>query len=772
MSASAGKQPAPPGIYLPSGVGHVHSGYGTRHRMHSTTSRVDVGSGHRRAQSQGCLLGWADDVPSALHMTMGRTETTPQSPSAASRAAPEKVPKRYIPFSLRLCASLGVVWLAIQLLTSYPSLFLMFCYPVLFAAILEPMKVALWKVMWLVLVVSFSFLSQAIVELRENTFVERWKERLQSLVPFLRQIPVISDWDWVKCEMKSQNIPLAQAAVEQELAIPPDGHDGALKGEGDTPTSTGTCVPGPTHDAETGLAGTVVVESRTGRKDGYDTLPEFFPDDGRGAGAADERPRRSSTRSAWSSIFSSTVVWYAELAVKKVLLFLSIFLCLMTAGRIVVILGRIVLGTAEQIASDFPHYQKGAELRMKSLRDWIAQMTEAKLGRRMELPVNVLIVSEQFILEHASPFAVQVSQYMFQQVVPQTCMTTLFLVFLLWNPVKAEGQRKEIIELCFDYVKVKSVLSTSLGFLVGFSLYCCDLELYYAAGLLVAVANFVPNGALLCSVFPCIFALFDDRKWLSQVITALIVQICLINFFAFLVEPLFFGAAIEMHPIPAILGVTFFGYLWGIPGMMISIPILGAFRLMLAAWAKRAADEDVDAIVAMQDFLEGRWTTPASLGLEDEEKTGIYHERSASAFVEETCDEDGPGLQTVSTVDYISRSYRSCALRIRESYARHKVVIDGLFYLGMVYFLFSSWSDRVFGLNEPGAGGTPAMDQVLTASAAHVGNSTLKDAAANISVHLGAAANISGHLVPEHPPSRSAGLHLSHHLHHLHHGDH
>merc|ERR1712151_90320 len=113
----------------------------------------------------------------------------------------------------------------------------------------------------------------------------------------------------------------------------------------------------------------------------------------------------------------------------------------------------------------------------------------------------------------------------------------------------------------------------------------CGLDLYYAAGLLVAFANFIPNGALLCSVLPCIFALFDDRKSVSQVIFALVVQIFLINIFAFLVEPLFFGAAIDMHPIPAILGVTFFGYIWGVPGMLICIPILGAARLALASYA-------------------------------------------------------------------------------------------------------------------------------------------------------------------------------------------
>eukprot|EP00401_Gymnodinium_catenatum_P006212 CAMPEP_0117554826 /NCGR_PEP_ID=MMETSP0784-20121206/50955_1 /TAXON_ID=39447 /ORGANISM="" /LENGTH=519 /DNA_ID=CAMNT_0005352005 /DNA_START=218 /DNA_END=1774 /DNA_ORIENTATION=+ len=467
------------------------------------------------------------------------------------------------------------------------------------------------------------------------------------------------------------------------------------------------------------------VQSRT-HSDGYGLLTTWAPaSKPENPGAF--RSRRLSIEKVETSVHaarrrSSVVVIgntakiVGEKLLKKTVLFISIVLCLLTAGRVVVILGRIVLSTAEQIARDFPHYQKGFAYRVHTFKEWISTMTEAKLGKRVNIPVNINLLPESQILAYANDVAMIASRYIFQQVVPHTCITTLFLVFLLINPVKADGRSKDILELCSDYVKVKSGLSTVLGFLVGISLMLCDLELYYAAGLLVAFANFIPNGALICSVLPCIFALFDDRKYVKQVVSALTIQIGLINGFAFVVEPIFFGATIEMHPIPAILGVTFFGYVWGVPGMLISIPLLGAFRLVLAAWAKRAPEDDKATIQAIQGFIEGRWTVTSILSSPDADTIEVEEElssdnRSHSAMTMDT-------VSPASIAPEFTARLMDIMAWFGEKYKERKVCIDGLLYFALVFFLFSPWSDRVFGIT----GEAPSVQKVLHKASQSAGN--------------------------------------------------
>jgi len=576
-----------------------------------------------------------------------------------------------IPISFRVCAALGATWFTIQILTSYPSLFLMFCYPVMLAAILEPMKVSLWRFFWLCSLAIVATIQRVIRKFNARYAQAQDPNKGRSSASGSSNHQTVAESGAVAPEEVEDSIDADYMAILQNAA-----EESMAMEEADGMTMR--------------MRKSAIYKVAAGLPQGNCT--------------------------SWcTTTLSATALWYAELLMKKLLLVISILLCLLTAGRVLVILGQIIIHTAEQIAHDFPHYERGAQHRIQGLRDWLAALTEAKFGKRIEVSVDVLMIAEQQILGYANTFALSISQYMVQQVVPQTCITTLFLVFLLWNPVKAEGQRKEILELCSDYVKVKSMLSTILGFLVGLSLHLCGLELYYAAALLVAVANFIPNGALLCSVFPCIFALVDDRKKLGQVLWALIVEIVLINSFAFIVEPLFFGAAIEMHPIPAILGVTFFGYVWGMPGMLISIPILGACRLALAAFSNsKAPDDERAAMKAMQDFIEGHWTAAATLDVEQHEawpyeeadmedgfdgedenmrkgyghSTQVVDEQEAQVEEEQVASQDGPIMASI-------RAKSEC---VRVTYRERKVWIDGLLYLILVYFLFSSLSDRVFGI--------------------------------------------------------------------------
>merc|ERR1719161_2028506 len=398
---------------------------------------------------------------------------------------------------------------------------------------------------------------------------------------------------------------------------------------------------------------------------------------------------------------NSAATWCAQKMWKKMLLIVAILLCLATAVRVLVIIGHIILDAAEDIAQDFPHYQKGAQRRVEEVQGWVADLSEKEFGRRMQLPVANLLKTQDLLLNYVKSMTLSVLPAIFQHV-PQCCLSVLFVVFLLFCPVKAEGPRKEVLELCSDFVKVKSIISTVLGFCVGLSLKLCNLELYYAAGLLVAVANFVPNGALVCSIVPCIFAFFDDRKHLHQVITAAILQIALINGFAFIIEPIFIGGAVDMHPIPTILGVTFFGYVWGVPGMLISIPVLGTFRLALVAFARKARGEERSTIRSMQHFLEGRWTAASELPEEDQvyndlysnpsdPSGGVLHQGQASSI---------PGNIPEAHAEVEASSTLHSALQmLRERYQDRKVLLDGLLYFGLVFFLFSPWSDYVFGFS-------------------------------------------------------------------------
>jgi len=162
-------------------------------------------------------------------------------------------------------------------------------------------------------------------------------------------------------------------------------------------------------------------------------------------------------------------------------------------------------------------------------------------------------------------------------------------------------------------LKVKLLISAFTGLSVAIILWALDLDLPAAFGLLSSIANFLPGvGSVVASLLPCILAIIDVRKSPTQVLLALVLQ-SLVHFtIDFVIEPVFFGISVEIHSVVVILGIWFFYQVWGVPGMLLSVPLLAVVRIVMRSMrqANAAAShgyEDADTIVFLDNILEGRW---------------------------------------------------------------------------------------------------------------------------------------------------------------------
>ncbi|MEE8525836.1 MAG: AI-2E family transporter, partial [Thermoanaerobaculia bacterium] len=92
--------------------------------------------------------------------------------------------------------------------------------------------------------------------------------------------------------------------------------------------------------------------------------------------------------------------------------------------------------------------------------------------------------------------------------------------------------------------------------------------------LMLLVLNFIPNvGALVATVLPALMALvqFDAAGPALLVAAGLaIVQLAV----AGLIEPRFVSRSHDISPLAVIHSLVRWGILWGVPGMLLSIPIM------------------------------------------------------------------------------------------------------------------------------------------------------------------------------------------------------
>jgi len=125
-----------------------------------------------------------------------------------------------------------------------------------------------------------------------------------------------------------------------------------------------------------------------------------------------------------------------------------------------------------------------------------------------------------------------------------------------------------------QYMLVRTLASVLTGLLVwGFSL-VVGLELAAAWGVIAYALNYIPLiGTLVATVLPTIFAFAQTGSWELPALvlaTLAIIQFLIGSYF----EPLFTAKTLAISPFVVMFAVFFWGFIWGLPGTFIGVPIL------------------------------------------------------------------------------------------------------------------------------------------------------------------------------------------------------
>jgi predicted PurR-regulated permease PerM len=132
------------------------------------------------------------------------------------------------------------------------------------------------------------------------------------------------------------------------------------------------------------------------------------------------------------------------------------------------------------------------------------------------------------------------------------------------------------------YLFTVTAINISLGLAVGITVGLLGLRNPIMWGVLVAALNFVPYlGALtgiVCITLGAILS-FDSLGY-ALIFPAIYLSFAVLegNF----ITPWVMGRSLTLNPVMILLSLTFWGWLWGIPGVMLGVPILAAFKIFCA----------------------------------------------------------------------------------------------------------------------------------------------------------------------------------------------
>lgn len=250
---------------------------------------------------------------------------------------------------------------------------------------------------------------------------------------------------------------------------------------------------------------------------------------------------------------------------------LTILILLIAAG----LLGLFISLSVKDFLQGIPVYQERLSLFSREFLEKFYQL---------EIPFNLNSLQESFNNLPVFKFLQDLTTSTLSWVGNFT-LVVLFTLFMVSgthahqkeNPFLSQLQRE-----ISRYTATKTFVSLLTGIFAGVTLSLFGVELSLVIGVLTFLLNFIPNlGSVIATLLPLpLLILQFGINWQTWTILALLlgVQFTLGN----VVEPKLAGKKLGLHPVTILLFLMFWGFVWGLPGFFLAVPLTSILKIILS----------------------------------------------------------------------------------------------------------------------------------------------------------------------------------------------
>ncbi|MBN1301446.1 MAG: AI-2E family transporter [Melioribacteraceae bacterium] len=141
---------------------------------------------------------------------------------------------------------------------------------------------------------------------------------------------------------------------------------------------------------------------------------------------------------------------------------------------------------------------------------------------------------------------------------------------------------ENIPEKIQNYIVTKLLISLITSISVGVVLWIFDIDFMVVWMVLTFLLNFIPNiGSVLAVIFPTLMALVQLESFGYALLFAGITT-AIQNVIGNIVEPKIMGDKLGLNPIVILLSLLLWGYIWGLVGMFLSVPIIVVLKIAIS----------------------------------------------------------------------------------------------------------------------------------------------------------------------------------------------
>ncbi|MHB8055605.1 MAG: AI-2E family transporter [Candidatus Aminicenantales bacterium] len=271
----------------------------------------------------------------------------------------------------------------------------------------------------------------------------------------------------------------------------------------------------------------------------------------------------------------------------KISRMVSLILIVLFAFVVLYLMAILFYNSGKSFASDLPEYGNT----LKSMVD--------KLKNSIELPgggkFDPLAWLDNLDITKIGTFLLN-SLGTFVSILSTIFLVLIFLIFMLAGRGKLHEKIRRfsdsrnsarIIKMVENvdhqvqkYLALKTVVSFVSGLIALVIMLAFGLHYAIFWGFITFLLNYIPNiGSFIAKILPFGFALLQfNRFW--PAFWMLIILFATDAVMGMIVEPKIMGKGLGLSPLAILVALFFWGWLWGIPGMILAVPIMVVMKII------------------------------------------------------------------------------------------------------------------------------------------------------------------------------------------------
>ena len=166
----------------------------------------------------------------------------------------------------------------------------------------------------------------------------------------------------------------------------------------------------------------------------------------------------------------------------------------------------------------------------------------------------------------------------------------------------AAGTLANLTRQVRTYLVARTLINLGLGLVIALAFWALKVRFAFALGAFAAFANFIPYlGQILGGSLPSLITLGHTGSIGDALIVAA-VYLAVVGIEGYIVTPYILGRSLDMNGTTVLIACLFWGFLWGLVGLILAMPITVTLKLVC---------QSIPELNRWAELMSLDWQTPA-----------------------------------------------------------------------------------------------------------------------------------------------------------------